>query len=187
MKSYYGGEGYMGDDRGVTLVELIVVVLIMGILSGSAVIGYRSLDSGNAKATVTRISALLDFVQVENMSMDKNYYLVIEKQGTSFVAKVQYEVSGVRTDLLKETLKLKEGQITYYSEASPIEHSYIIEDTTPSPVTLEVSYLKASGAFRQKDIDRDGVDEDIKRIEITSSGRKFTIYLVTATGKHYIK
>lgn len=179
----------MGDNRGVTLVELIVVVLIMGILSGSAVIGYRSLDSGNAKATVTRISALLDFVQVENMSMDKKYNLVIEKQGTSFVAKVQYEevVSGriERKDLLKETLKLKEGKITYYAQV--LEDEYVVDNTTTPPVTLEISYLKTSGAFRSKDLDGDGVDDDIKRIEITSSGRKFTIYLVTATGKHYIK
>jgi prepilin-type N-terminal cleavage/methylation domain-containing protein len=177
----------MGDDRGVTLVELIVVILIMGVLSGSAVIGYRSLDSGNAKATVTRISALLDYVQVENMSMDKNYYLVIEKQGTSFVAKVQSEVSGVRTDLLKETLRLKEGQITYYSQDSLIENRYIVDDTTTPARTLEVSYQKASGALRSEDMNGDGLAEDLKRIELTSSGRQFTIYLVTATGKHYIK
>ena len=177
----------MGDNRGVTLVELIVVILIMGILSGSAVIGYRSLDSGNAKATVTRISALLDYVQVENMCMDKNYYLVIEKQGTSFTAKVQYEVSGVRTDILKETLKLKEGKITYYSQDSFLENRYIVDDTTTPVRTLEISCLKASGAFRSKDMNGDGLEEDLKRIEITSAGRQFTIYLVTETGKHYIK
>ena len=175
----------MGNDRGVTLVELILVILIMGILAGSGVIGYRSLDSGSAKATVTRISALLDYVQLENMSKDKTYYLVIEKQGNSFVAKVQYEVEDIRIDLLKEKLKLKEGKITYYIKGSDIE--YNVDDTSTPVVTLEISYLKASGAFRKADMNGDGVEEDISHIDIASSGRSFTIHLVTATGKHYIK
>jgi hypothetical protein len=119
--------------------------------------------------------------------MDKNYYLVISKQGDSFVAKVQFEVGGIRTDVLKEKLKLKEGRITYYSRDSVMEHSYIVEDSTTPAITLELSFIKASGAFRSNDINGDGTDENVKRIVLTSSGRTYTVFLVTATGKHYIE
>lgn len=169
------------NNQGVTLVELIVVILIMGILAGTAMIGMKSIDAGNAQSTVNRVSALLDYVQVENMSKDKTYYLVIEKSGSSYIAKVQYDQSGTRKDVLTEKLKLKDGAVTYYTNAGAAETAYTVDDIAVPSVTLEISYNKGSGDFHI------GSSGEIKRIVISAAGRTHTIYLVTATGKHYIE
>lgn len=175
------------NNQGLTLIELIVVMIIMGVLVGTAVVSTKSIDRGNAKATVTRIDAFLDYIYVENMSRDKNYYLVIQKQGDAYITRIQSEVGGTRTDILAEKLKLKEGVITFTSRDASGEHLYTVNDTSTPQISLELSFAKASGAFRSSDINNDGIQEDIKRIVVTASGRSYTINLVTATGKHFIK
>lgn len=169
----------MKDNQGVTLIELIVVILIMGVLAGGAAIGVRSLDAGNVQSTVERVSALLDYVRIENMSKDKTYYLVIEKVDESYFAKVQYLDGVVRKDVLTEPLKLKDGTVTYYCEEGSSELPYTVGEGAAPGVKLEISYNKGSGDFNF------GSSGKIKRVVIRAASRNYTIYLVAATGKHY--
>ncbi|MDD3173932.1 MAG: prepilin-type N-terminal cleavage/methylation domain-containing protein [Herbinix sp.] len=176
----------MRNNQGFTLIELIVVIIIIGILAGGAAMGIHSLDSGNAQSSVKRINALIDYVQVQNMSKDKSYYLVIEEESGAYVAKVQYDVAGTRKDILTEKLKLKNGNITYYNKlsADPAESeiTYTIDSEVSPAVSLEISFVKDSGALQ---IGSDG--RYVKRIVVNAANRTFTIYLVAATGKHYIE
>ena len=160
------------DNRGVTLVELIVVMLIISILAGGTVIAVGSLDSGNTKSTVERIGALLDYVRVLNMSKDRTYYLVVKKEGEVFTAFVQYDDGG-RQNLLTETLKLKNGEIKYSTDMG--------EETVGADVSsLELSFSK-EGSIPA------GSGGEIKSILISGGGHSRIIHLVAATGKHYIE
>jgi prepilin-type N-terminal cleavage/methylation domain-containing protein len=168
----------MKNNQGVTLVELIIVILIISILSGATIFGIRSLDSGNAQSTVKRINALLNLVRVENMSKDKPYYLVIEKVSDTYYATVQQPDGSNRKNILKEKLKLRDGVISYQSSNS----MSTITRTVEAPVVLEVSYLKDTGAIRA-----DGEGRFINSIDINTTGKSYTIFLISATGKHYIE
>ena len=170
------------DNQGVTLIELIVVIIILGILAGGAFLGIRSLDSGNVQSSVKRIDALLDYVRVQNMSKDKTYYLLLEEVSGDYFARVQYPEDSSMVEVLSERLKLKNGTITFFSETSTGAESEktIDSDVTPA-VTMQLSFRKESGALEA------GSDGYVRRIVVSSAGRTYTIYLVKATGKHYIE
>ena len=171
------------NNQGFTLLELLVVIIIISILAGGMMISLHSLDSQNANSSVRRVNALLDEVQVENMSKLNSYYLVLEKIGDNYQAKVQYDEGGTRKDVLTEQLKLKNGIITYITKDTTAEHTYTVSDSA-TPVNLEISFNKASGAVLPK---KPAEVEYIKSITISAAGRSYTIRLVTATGKHYIE
>lgn len=153
-------------------------------IAGGTIVGLNSLDSQNAMSSVNRLNALLDNVQVENMSKSNSYYLVVEKKGDNFEAKVQYDEGGTRKDVITEKLKLKNGVITYVTKDNTAEHNYTVSDSVTPPVNLDISFDKSSGSILPKLPDR---VEYVKSITISAAGRSYTIRLVTATGKHYIE
>lgn len=167
----------MKNNQGVTLVELIVVILIIGVLSVGGMYGIKSIDSGNVQAAVERVSALLDYVRGENMSKATVYYLVLEEDSGAYYANVETESEGVRERILQEKLKLKNGIITYQNSVGNV---YTIDSDASPSVKLELSYDKESGSINQFG------GSDIENIVFSSSGRIYTLHLVSITGKHYI-
>lgn len=170
----------MKNNQGVTLIELIIVMLIMSVLAGAAIFGIRSLDSGNVRSTVKRIDTLIDYVRVENMSKFDTYYLEIEKKGGPFTAKVlKKDQSGNMSEVLSEELKLTGGTITYVCSNGTSETEYAINEVPP--VILTISNYKSCGGFQPV------MGGEIRRIVISAAGHTYTIGLVSETGKHYIK
>ncbi len=183
------------DNQGVTLIEIIIILFIISVLAGGATIGIQNLDAGNALSSVKRINALLDYVRVQNMSKDKSYYLLLEEESGAFYAEVVYDVGtvGITKSILKEKLKLKKGNITYICNpgTNPVADKSFTVDADVSPSnSLKLSFLKESGALEK--IQEPGAPAGseltyIRRILVSAAGRTNTIYLVAATGKHYIE
>lgn len=157
--------------------ELIVVLSIISILAVGTLIGIRSIDSENTRSTTQRISALLDYVRILNMSQENDYVLVIQWNGNNFTAVVQYKDQNTLSDVIirTEQLKLKDGDISYINS---LNASFSVV----SGKVLVLGYTKDSGSIKA-----DPDDGNIKSITISGGGRSYTIRLVTATGKHYIE
>lgn len=162
------------NNQGVTLVELIVVIIIIGILAGGTMVGIKSLDSGNTRSTMERIDALLDYTRLLNMSKENDYKLVINQEGGVFQAIIQSTTESGTETVLTEKLKLKAGNITYTSSLGSFSIAGVY--------SLKIGYTKNAGRII---IYPD--EGEIKSITISGGSRSYTIQLVTATGKHYLK
>lgn len=167
----------MKDNRGFTLIELIVVMLIMAIVAAGSMAGYNLLYMGSARHACESIVTALDAVQMENMTKAELYFLEIAKDaatGKYILRVISQDASGDRREVSEETLKLKNGLITY--EAGGVSH------TVDASAKLEVGFRKDSGGVR-----KNSYDEIIIRIGVASNGTTGYIRLVTATGKHFIE
>lgn len=149
------------NNAGMSLVEMIVVVLIIGILSAGAVVGFsfiRSMDASSAAEEVvsllerTRLNTLSaeeDTVRLEIKKDGKNYYGTIFKDGTE-IEKTTLGGNGLTLD------------VSGFGEVGS------------TPVVF--SFYKSNGAYQST----------YDKIEITGA-KTSVVYLVTATGRTYIE
>lgn len=173
----------MKNNQGITLIELIIVIAITGILAGGSIFGVRMLGIGSAKRNVNRINSMLDYVQLENMTKSKTHYLIIQEIDGSYIMKVRAGSQADSPIISEEELKLVRGEITYQKKGDMktyLVNSNSVPGRDVSPA-LEVCFQKDTGG-----IALNTSNEIITRIEVTSAGSSYTIYLVEATGKHYI-
>ncbi|MBH1939788.1 type II secretion system protein [Mobilitalea sibirica] len=169
----------MKDNRGITLIELLVVMIIIGVLGGASIFGARILGLGTAKSSTGRISAFLDYVQVENMTKNKIYYMIIKKGNDKDYYLIVETADG--TVVRSEKLDLVRGEITFYKKNDPTKYSVKNLTLDGEEVNLEVSFLKESGGIREN-----RSHDKVTQIGISSAGRSYSIRLVEVTGRHYI-
>lgn len=174
----------MKDNRGFTLIELIVVMMIMAIFAVGSITAFNLSDSGSAKNAAKRILSKLDYVQMENMTKTKSYYLQIMWDTT----KQKYVLNTVAVDASlnsvtesSEDLDLKNEQISYWCRKDGFDTRHTINKSNTDN-SMDISFQKDTG----------GVVENttlgyINKISITSAGATRNIVIVTATGKHFIE
>lgn len=165
----------MSKNQGVTLIELIIVIAIIGILTAGSYFGANMLGLGSAKSTVRRISSMLNAVQLENMTRSKTCYLLISEAEGKYYLSVRFGTE----EKEREKLKLVRGQIRYTTNDGTTR----LISSTPEPgVAAEICFRKDTGGLAPNT-----KGEIIRQIEVTSAGSSYTIHLVEATGKHYIE
>lgn len=166
----------MKDNRGISLIELIVVMLIMGILAVGSFSAYNLLARGHAKSATERVMALLNYVQAQNLAKSHTYTLVIkaDANGNYIANVVSTNAGGISKTELTEHLKLKGGSISFENN-----HGSLIDVATQD---LMISFRKDTGGIKEY-----SAGNTVTRIIISSSSSSLYIRLVTATGKNYLE
>lgn len=84
----------MKDNRGYSLMELIVVIAIMGVIIGFALLGYNSLASQRAKTASKRIYNMLGSSQTIAMSKGNTLFGIIADADGNLSACTFYKENG---------------------------------------------------------------------------------------------
>lgn len=159
------------NDRGISLVEVIVVVLIIGITSSVAVIGISFAYNSSANRAAEMTMSKFDLVRTQSMSMvSDSLALRIKKSsnGTCYIQTVK-KVSG-QPDTIIDTEELCSSLIDIYYEDSAQE--YLLSNGN----YIDITFKKNTG----------GIKEDYKTISYKRDN-KVTLKLVSTTGRCYIK
>lgn len=172
----------MKDNRGFTLIEFIVVMLIVAALSTGTILSARMLGLGSAKSTIGRISALLDYVQVENMTKSKPYFLVIEEASDKYYAVIYRDTEAISS----EKLDLTRGELTCIINEGAVNTEYLVNSSAVTGRNtiprIKICFGKETGSI----IEYDG-SHLVKQIAVSAAGSTYRIRLVTATGRHYLE
>lgn len=167
------------NHAGMTLVELIVVILILGILSVGGALGINYAGQMNSTSAAEKLVSLMERTRVYTISAegtaavadpaDNKVTLVLTKEGNTYYGKL---INGT-TEVDRVALGNGSLSITATKEGSTGgDESTTIDNST----SFTISYNKANGAFADK----------YKTIVITGSKTK-TIQMVHTTGRSYVK
>lgn len=124
-------------NSGFSLIELIVVLLILGILSGGAVISLSMISRQRANACADRLSKLLDQTRLETMSrVDGSVSMELLKLDGSYFGIIYLSgEAGTEVELGSGALTIRIMNGT--------QELYTISESQP----LKVQFQKGSGSF----------------------------------------
>jgi len=160
------------NQAGMTLIELIVVILIIGILSAGAVAGVSYVNRMDASNTGEKLVSLLDRTRVYTISANGTVTLELKKEGNTYYGTLKNDGTVVdKVSLGSGNLKIKATK-TVTSGGVSVDQTLNINSVT----AYVISYKKDNGAFA----------EAYKQIKIEGSKTRY-IQMVHTTGRSYLK
>lgn len=150
-----------------SLVEMIIVIAIMGILTGGVALSYNMIREVDTKGAAYDIDNELTELKSRNMAGNKPIYMHLYQYSGSYY--IAYSDSMTFTATTEAKKIGEEGvQISYKEESGSI-----------SPVTmLHIGIQKKDGAYIQ-------APEEI--IVTAKKASTYTLQLIKDTGKHYVE
>lgn len=157
------------EQRGITLVEIIIVIAIIGILASTSVMMIGHLHYADTQKVVKTLDSTLDQLQVKAISKSGNYYLYIYRLNNGYYAKILPDnlsafdgtlLDGDGTKLSNTTIKICQNG-TELAENDFMKIAYTKQATFDTTNTTVQTILI------------DGVP-------------KYSIQLVYDTGKHFV-
>lgn len=168
------------NQRGMTLVEIILVIAVIGIMAGASVSMIGQVHYANTKKAAEAVGTALDKQQLLTMSKEGKPYLYIYKRSDGYYIK-QLDECLTAFDAAKldaDGTKLSGNGTEIYLES---ETGTLLEGNG----FIRIRYKK-SGVF-DKDTASDGTAyTNVEKIVVKGTGT-YTITLVEETGKHPVE
>ena len=173
------------NNKGFSLIELIVIIAIMGVLVGGASLGIGLVFSKDAMKCATRLNDSIYDARANSMYKAGKFELSIDNSGSVNTATIsQTDLTPATSDTVYldgvDSGMKTEIKATFVTEAVPEE--------TDLRLPLNLTFDKAKGNV-YFDVDADGTyDDGIIVFDITPlrGNRTAKVQLVTTTGKHTI-
>ena len=175
------------NNKGFSLIELIVIIAIMGVLVGGAILGIGLVFSKDAMKCATRLNDSIYDARANSMYKAGKFELSIDNSGSANVATIS------QTDLTPATSDtvyldgVDSGKKTTIS-ARFVTVTEAVPEETDLRLPLNLTFDKAKGNV-YFDVDANGTyDDGIIVFDITPlrGNRTAKVQLVTTTGKHTI-
>jgi prepilin-type N-terminal cleavage/methylation domain-containing protein len=159
------------NQKGMTLIEIVIVLGIVGILAGSSIVFIGHIRYANTKKAAEKIDSALDKLQVQTISKTGIPYLYIYQLDDGYYMKV-----------LQEDLTAFDSAKLTDDAAKLCNQDTVISITTPTE-TIAVSGMDyAKVAYTKSAL----FATDITSIQIQGNV-DFRIKLVKETGKHFVE
>lgn len=158
------------DQRGITLVEIIIVIAIIGILASAAVMMIGHLHYADTQKVMKTLDASLNQLQVKSISKSGNYYLYIYHLDNGYYEQILPDNLSAfdGTKLTKDGTKLSNNTIKLWQDGAELaENSF-----------MKIAYTKQA-TF-------DTANTTVQTILIDGVP-KYSIRLVMDTGKHFVE
>lgn len=162
------------DNRGLSLIELIVVVAILGIVSVGATSSLGLLYSTSAKEAATKLNSAMAKTRVEAMSKSQASLRLYEKDS-------EYYVQLIVNDKEESIVQIGNSRvdITYVRS----DHQDQVLELPSKGVLLE--FNRETGGL--KPLEDGGGNAYCKKIIITSGNRTYNVVCERLTGKTRIE
>ena len=161
------------NNRGFSLVELIVVVAILGVCVGIITGSIATISSSQAKKCAVSIDAALSRCRVAAMSRAGQVTMKVSVDGDGAVTVRQTETNGgAATETAADTVGSGRCAVSYQKmgEATP---------TALDAAGISFSFDRDTGAF-------DFTGTPITSITVSGGGRTYVITLDALTGAHQL-
>ena len=174
------------NNKGFSLIELIVIIAIMGVLVGGASLGIGLVFSKDAMKCATRLNDSIYDARANSMYKAGKFELSIDNSGSANVATIS------QTDLTPATSDTVYLDGVDSNKKTTISAKFVTEAVPAGtaisfPVNLTFDKAKGNVYF---DVDADGMTygDGIIVFDITPlrGNRTAKVQLVTTTGKHTI-
>lgn len=176
------------NNKGFSLIELIVIIAIMGVLVGGASLGIGLVFSKDAMKCATRLNDSIYDARANSMYKAGKFELSIDNTGSANTATIsQTDLTPVTSDTIyldgEDSSKKTTISARFVTEAVPAG--------TAISLPVSVTFDKAKGnVYSVVDADERTYGDGIIVFEIEplrgNRNRKAKVQLVTTTGKHTI-
>ncbi len=164
------------NQAGMSLVELIVVILILGILSAGTAVGINYANRMNSTSAAEKLVSLMERTRVYTISAEETsndasankVSLVLTKEGNTYYGTLMYGTT--------EVDKVALGNTSLTIKVTKTNASGGEDTVTIGSGEYTISYEKANGAFA----------EPYKQVEISGSKTRY-IQMVHTTGRAFLK
>lgn len=171
-----GGERMRHDNRGVSLVEVMVVVAIMAVVGGVGIWSINTMSGKPAQQCAQKIVYSLEHHRTTAMARVDAKYRLYENGGKIYVDEYwTNDETGIDPSAPPAT--------STEIGSSGVKVQYTLgADATRHDLPLELAFDRSSGAFKKQS----GGDY-CTQIFVMRGGREYSVTLVPLTGKVYIK
>lgn len=166
---------FIHANKGMSLIEILIVVAILGILTGGASLGVSLAYSRDAEKCAKTINAALENARMMAMSQQGNFVLELDMDNNELTITQVITQDGAeqRTVVYEEDLQKRVD----------IYLSSMEEEASMSTVTVQ--FDKSTGKVSSMS---GGTEEGILKITSrNNSGKVATVVLIKGTGKHYVE
>ncbi len=188
------------NNRGFSLIELIVAVLIMAIISGGAFVALGSIFSTKTKAAAVVVQDALKQARIDAISLDNDIVALVsgETAANGYATNIYVKFHVDNSQLLADVCSNKSGS-EYVLNTKVIasdkfslqfckkDGTLVDEGATVGSATAYVYFKKATGGVSRLTIDGVGKYSSCDMIKVVSpSGEVVDVILVSLTGRSYV-
>ena len=188
------------NNKGLSLVELIVVIALMAVLIGIGALSFSLLFGTQAKACAQNVSGILNETKTGCMSRyDETMILSYRKKlpDTDPAYEEAVTSDGYYSENFVSTIgssaqevPVGDSAIRRMGSSRVVIHVYLSDGTDfemGETESITVSFKRDSGAFDKIIVNGTEKDAYITKMTFSSGLRTFTITMVPETGKHTLQ